>query len=197
MTDKPYHTTRCLCCGWELTHPEFEPVDVRTLKGEAPLRLQEFHTRLLGHIQRCADDEKNQLRKIEKRAKTHPDEPPPDYSLAKHQDALVNWANMLMLAQSRAILRGFTTTDPALQSMDDWGRWTLHQASRKFHFTDDMIRDRLAGLSLTPKGQEAVFAFVSELRDVLEELNLYMPGREGAEIATAHARADAANAGQP
>jgi hypothetical protein len=197
MQQKTYHSTRCRYCGWELTSPEFEPVNLSSLNGRAPEHLEEFHVKLYGHISRCADVENRQIAKIEKRAKKHADQPPPDLSAAKHQAAVLHIGNHLILSQCTAILAEFVTDDPALITMQDGARWMLHQATRKFHCTDEMIRDRLQRLALSPKGQAAVFELVAELRDVLEERGLYEPGKEGAEIATAAARTDAAIAGRP
>ena len=186
--EKPYHTTGCRFCHWSITHPALELVDLAKLDGQAPRKLEEFHGKLLGHIQRCADDEEAQIAQVLKqhRKKMKP-EPEPDLSAAKHHAAWIECRNRIMFAQSTAILSAFNITDPALLAIQDIERWTLHQATRKFYFTDEVLIDRLQPLQLSPAVQDQVFKLVSEIRDVLVEQGLYAPGQAGAAIATASA----------
>lgn len=200
--DKPYYLTACRFCAYRIAHPAFELVDLAALNGRPPRRLEEFRGKLIGHIQRCAEDEDAQIQEVmrrhQKRQKKGGDSPPPDLSVAKHHQAWLTCLNRVILAESTGILSAFTSTDPALNAMQNSARWNLHQATRKFYFTDQLLLDRLQALSLSPADQAAVFQLVSEIRDVLVEQGEYMPGKEGAAIAEGAATAAAAIAdGQP
>ena len=197
MSDAKYQTTACRFCAYRLTHPGFEVVDLSKLNGQPPRRLQEFHGKLNGHIQMCASDEAAQIDALMKRyEKRKPGSAPPDISNAKHQAIWLACLKRVMLAQSTGILAAYTTTDPALLALQDAGRWNLHQETRKFHITDEMLSDRLQSLNLSPAVHDAVFSVVAEIRDILEEQGDYIPGAEGAATAEAAARIAAANAGQ-
>ena len=201
MEEKPYYTTRCRHCEWMTTAAAFELPDLRTLDGQPPARLAEFHAKLSGHICRCAEDEEAQIASLErkrvKRMKKAGQAPPPplDVAVCKHHLAQVAVANRIMLAQSTGILECFTTNDPALAALHDSGRYALQQITRRFAFTDQMLADRLQPLALEPELERAIFAIVSEIRDALEERGNYSPGQPGAAVAVETATLARNNAG--
>ena len=200
MTDAPYYTTGCRHCEWRTTAAAFELPDLRTLKGQPPARLAEFHAKLSGHIQRCAQDEEAQIAKLERTRvkRTRAGQAPPaplDLAVCKHHLAAVQVANRILLAQSTAILECFTTNDPALAALHDSGRYALQQVTRRFAFTDQMLSDRLQPLGLEPDLEQAIFAIVSEIRDALEERGNYSPGQPGAAVAVETATLARNNAG--
>lgn len=174
------HTTKCLLCDprnpWKVEESEFEP-DGSALTGQVPQRLTDFNLKLLGHIQRGAEAEQKQVQRAMKHHQEHGG-PPPDLTAARH---LAQWQQFLMrtaLAQGTAILFAYDTTDPGLNILKEHARWKLHEVTRKFFFTDEMLLEGVQKLDLDPQDHDNVFALVKGIRDALLEQGQYAPKME-------------------
>jgi hypothetical protein len=180
------HITKCHLCDpkkpFTLNEPAFE-IDPGALNGQVPERLTQFNMTLLAHIQKGASWEDKVLTKaIKHREKGGP---PVDPAQAKHLAAWNEFLARVALAQGTAILSAFETTDPALNQMRETARWKLHEVTRKFFFTDQMIKDALQQLNLDEDDQNNVYQMMIGMRDALLEQGKYAPGQEAAAAAQA------------
>lgn len=168
------YITRCLYCDFEIVETGFETIDINQLKGEQPARLAQFHMQLLGHMQRGAQAEEKQITRLFQKHKNGGG-PPPDTSKAKHFALWQSFLTRTMLAQSSAILSGFRSDDPALNSMREAGRWKLHEITRRNYFTDEMLLDALQPFNLEAPQQTKILELIIEIRDALLEQGKYEP----------------------
>ena len=170
------HITKCLFCNFTVQEQEFEP-DGSALTGQVPQRLTDFNLKLLGHIQKGAEFEQKQVQKALKYHQEHGG-PGPDLTAARH---LAQWQQFLLrtaLAQGTAILFAFDTTDPGLNILKEHARWKLHEVTRKFFFTDDMLLEGVQKLNLDLPDQDNVLTLVKGIRDALLEQGPYAPKME-------------------
>ena len=174
------YITRCLFCDFTATETGFEAVDLNNLEGKQQERLATFHMKLLGHVQRGAQNEERQIKKLleahQKNGGTLP-----DTSGAKHFALWQTFVTRTMLAQSSAVLSGFRSEDPHLNSLREAGRWRLHEITRRTYFTDQMLADALVKLELDEPAQDKVLRLMIEVRDALLEQGKYEPRPEAAE----------------
>ena len=174
------HVTKCLLCDpkspFTISELEFEP-DGGALNGQVPQRLTEFNLKLLGHIQKGAAWEQKQ---IQRAVKQHQENggTAPDLSQARHLVAFNEFLARVALAQGLGILAAFQTSDPGLNSMKEMARFKLHEVTRKFFFTDDMILDAVQKLNLDLPDQDNVVLFSKAMRDALLEQGQYAPKQE-------------------
>lgn len=168
------YLTRCLYCDFEIASPGFEAVDINNLNPQQTARVSEFHMQLLAHVQRGAQAEEKQITRVFRKHKQNGG-PPPDTSKAKHFALWQQFLTRTMLAQSSAILSGFSSNDPALNALREAGRWKLHEVTRRTYFTDEQLLDALVHFDLERTQQDQILALIIEMRDALLEQGKYEP----------------------
>lgn len=168
------YITRCLFCDFEIASPGFESVDINNLNPQQTARVSEFHMQLLAHMQRGAQAEEKQITRLFRRHKENGG-PPPDTSKAKHFALWQTFLTRTMLAQSSAILSGFSSDDPSLNALREAGRWKLHEVTRRTYFTDAMLLDALVPFELEETQQAKILELIIEIRDALLEQGKYEP----------------------
>lgn len=176
------HITKCTLCEppnvFKLEEQgfDFEP---GVTNGEIPERLQGFQLKLVGHIQKAAQWEQQQLQKALKHHQKNGGAEP-DVAKAKHFQAWAGFMARTALAQGTAIMEAFATTDPGLNLMKETARLKLNTLTRKFYFTDEMLLDAIVAVDSTAEGLtvETVKRLLCDARDALMEQGKYSPQSE-------------------
>lgn len=178
-----YQTTCNLCDRqggkpWRVDEHGIEPPDPAAVaRGEIPTEINSLSMKLLGHIQKAANWEQQQLTKAHKRHLEN-NGPAPDASQCRHLQAWQTFMELTALAQGFVIFGSFDTQDPQLVMMREAARLTLNTKTRKFFFTDQMLQDAVVKMGLDPEVQTNVLVLVQTIRDALTEQGKYAPDQD-------------------